>query len=70
MTNDNSEPAGALQGHSLHHPGQSPHTINLSQLKGRKDYLPNYKTYEGVFKSFRTGRLERELQTVELSATR
>jgi hypothetical protein len=27
-------------------------------------------TYEGVSKSFRTGRLERELQTVQLSATR
>jgi hypothetical protein len=26
--------------------------------------------YEGVTKSFRTGRLERELQMVELSATR
>jgi hypothetical protein len=30
-----------------------------------------YKTvYEGVSKSFRTGRLERELQMVQLSATR
>jgi hypothetical protein len=28
------------------------------------------KTYEGVFKSFRTGRLERELQMVHLSAIR
>jgi hypothetical protein len=27
-------------------------------------------TYEGVSKSFRTGLLERELQTVQLSATR
>jgi hypothetical protein len=27
-------------------------------------------TYEGVSKSFRTGRLERELQIVQLSATR
>jgi hypothetical protein len=26
--------------------------------------------YEGVSRSFRTGRLERELQVVELSATR
>jgi hypothetical protein len=26
--------------------------------------------YEGVWKSFRTGRLERELQTVQLSVTR
>jgi hypothetical protein len=28
------------------------------------------KIHEGVFKSFRTGRLERELQMVQLSATR
>jgi hypothetical protein len=28
------------------------------------------KTYEGVIKSFRTGRLGRELQMVQLSATR
>jgi hypothetical protein len=28
------------------------------------------KSYEGVFKSFRTGRLEREMQMVQLSATR
>jgi hypothetical protein len=28
------------------------------------------KTYDGVSKSFRTGRLERELQMVQLSATR
>jgi hypothetical protein len=27
-------------------------------------------TYEGVIKSFRTGRLERELQMIQLSATR
>jgi hypothetical protein len=27
-------------------------------------------TYDGVSKSFRTGRLEQELQTVQLSATR
>jgi hypothetical protein len=30
----------------------------------------NMLLYEGVSKSFRTGRLERELQMVELSATR
>jgi hypothetical protein len=30
----------------------------------------NSFVYESVFKSFRTGRLERELQIVELSATR
>jgi hypothetical protein len=29
-----------------------------------------YLTYEGVSKSFRTGRLERELQMVQLSSTR
>jgi hypothetical protein len=32
--------------------------------------LDNSYTYEGVSKSFRTGRLERELQMVQLSATR
>jgi hypothetical protein len=30
----------------------------------------HYFIYEGVSKSFRTGRLERELQMVQLSATR
>jgi hypothetical protein len=30
----------------------------------------SYSVYGGVFKSFRTGRLERELQMVQLSATR
>jgi hypothetical protein len=30
----------------------------------------NVESYEGVFKSFRTGRLERELQMIQLSATR
>jgi hypothetical protein len=30
----------------------------------------NYSVYEGVSKSFRTGRLKRELQMVQLSATR
>jgi hypothetical protein len=30
----------------------------------------NNEMYEGVTKSFRTGRLERELQMVQLSATR
>jgi hypothetical protein len=31
--------------------------------------FPKFRTYEGVSKSFRTGRLERELQMVQLSAT-
>jgi len=31
--------------------------------------IPDSPLYEGVSKSFRTGRLERELQTVQLSAT-
>jgi hypothetical protein len=37
-----------------------------------KDYVCFNRThaYEGVPKCFRTGRLERELQTVQLSATR
>jgi hypothetical protein len=33
-------------------------------------YLTQSAMYEGVSKSFRTGRLERELQMVQLSATR
>jgi hypothetical protein len=33
-------------------------------------YVKTLRKYEGVFKSFRTGRLERELQMVQLSATR
>jgi hypothetical protein len=47
-------------------------------LKDRKRYFNNVCTaqpnlniaYESVYKSFRTGRLERELQMVQLSATR
>jgi len=35
-----------------------------------KNYCVNCQLYDGVSKSFRTDRLERELQTVELSATR
>jgi hypothetical protein len=33
-----------------------------------RDYI--YISYEGVFKSFRTGSQERELQMIQLSATR
>jgi hypothetical protein len=33
-------------------------------------HIHRNSVYEGVFKSFRTGRLERELQMVQLSATR
>jgi hypothetical protein len=36
----------------------------------RFEYCRNIRLYEGVSKSFRTGRLERELQMVQLSATR
>jgi hypothetical protein len=36
----------------------------------RKFRFPENSTYEGISKSFRTGRLERELQMVQLSATR
>jgi hypothetical protein len=32
--------------------------------------IKEFKLYEGVSKSFRTGRLDRELQMVQLSATR
>jgi len=36
------------------------------------DLIPNQLNlvYEGVFKSFRTGRLERELQMIQISATK
>jgi len=41
---------------------------------GSSAYIYNTKVhhciYEGVFKSFRTGHLERELQMLQLSATR
>jgi hypothetical protein len=35
-----------------------------------KNVSPLADVYEGVSESFRTGRLERELQMVQLSATR
>jgi hypothetical protein len=41
------------------------HNHNLTPIHKRA-----VKTYEDVSKSFRTGRLERELQMVQLSATR
>jgi hypothetical protein len=56
--------------------------LNVSKRMARTDspihtYIHTYihththtHTHEGVFKSFRTGRLEQELQTVKLSATR
>jgi hypothetical protein len=40
-------------------------TCNFDRETSREE-----DTYEGVSKSFRTGRLERELQMVQLSATR
>jgi hypothetical protein len=43
----------------------SPYIVKVRQLG-----VANVYVYEGVSKSFRTGRLERELQTVQLSATR
>jgi hypothetical protein len=33
-------------------------------------FVRNWSMYEGVSKSFRTGRLERELKMLQLSATR
>jgi hypothetical protein len=42
----------------------------MSLSKQMKDFLRQYYKDEGVSKSFRTGRLERELQMVQLSATR
>jgi hypothetical protein len=41
----------------------------ISQAGVTKSLVHCHKQYEGVSKSFRTGRLERELQTVQLSAT-
>jgi hypothetical protein len=41
------------------------YSSNTKQVPGK-----TYDAYEGVSKSFRTGRLERELQMVQLSATR
>jgi transposase len=39
------------------------------QPKHVEIYFHNYDIYEGVSKSFRTGRLERDLQMVQLAAT-
>jgi hypothetical protein len=39
-------------------------------IKGTQKLDGLYYTYEGVTKSFRTGRLERELQMVQLSTTK
>jgi hypothetical protein len=56
---------------------QHPTTVMVTQGRSawfsKGTYLPTYLPvckYEGVSKSFRTGRLERELQIVQLSATR
>jgi hypothetical protein len=43
------------------------HLINNSS---NVPFFYNYRPYEGVSKSFQTGRLEQELQMVQLSATR
>jgi hypothetical protein len=44
--------------------------IHMIKLISRKSVKVRFELYEGVSKSFRTGRLERELQMVQLSATR
>jgi hypothetical protein len=44
--------------------------IQLRQINWNNKHDGNSTVYEGVSKSFRTGRLERELQIVQLSATR
>jgi hypothetical protein len=45
--------------------------VELGQiLKECLQLFQNISLYEGVFKSFRTGRLQRELQMVQLSASR
>jgi hypothetical protein len=43
---------------------------DTDEMELKKVGFRDDKTYEGVSKSFRTGRLERELQMIELSATR
>jgi hypothetical protein len=45
-------------------------TFWLENLTQRKRPFRHIQAYEGVSKSFRTGRLERKLQMVQLSATR
>jgi hypothetical protein len=45
-------------------------TISPFQFFSIHNPIQKYKTYEGVSKSFRTVRLERELQIVQLSITR
>jgi hypothetical protein len=45
-------------------------TAKLPACLPRGKQAPASKLYEDVSKSFRTGRLERELQMVQLSATR
>jgi hypothetical protein len=47
-----------------------PLSLSLSQGERLIQARYFYGNYEGVTKSFRTGRLERELQMVQLSATR
>jgi len=43
---------------------------NMTPLVVREDFIEFSRTYECVSKSFRTGRLERALQMVQLSANR
>jgi hypothetical protein len=50
-------------------PLKVPHAVQLRTLRTRMKMRAPVN-YEGVSKSFRTGRLERELQMVKLSATR
>jgi len=45
------------------------YTTKICNLNPLNDVQKNVCEYEGVSKSFRTGRLERELQMVQLSAT-
>jgi hypothetical protein len=45
-------------------------TQEAVNLADRIESTRLYNTFEGVTKSFRTGRLEQELQMVQLSATR
>jgi hypothetical protein len=46
-----------------------PHPSHSPSFYHPNNYLAKRTNYEGVTKSFRTGRLERELQMVQLFAT-
>jgi hypothetical protein len=69
--------SGLISNWNLRLPYTSRHYINICQEKLLETWVKiQFKVfsvmtpYDGVFKSFRTGRLEQELQMIQLSATR